>query len=147
MTLTPAAEHTGSVVRAVGRSRLEVPVERAERRHRVGHGRVGRDDVAALVARRADVELAPLPLVVFGTEGVDGPPHGVGHAVLLALFPRLREDVAARRARADREDGRSRAAEEGTVGPGVDGGLAHGLQMRIDRRASRLVQDVLRRES
>ena len=102
MTLTPAAEHTGSVVRAVGARALEVPVERAERRHRVGHGRVGRDDVAALVARRADVELAPLPLVVFGTEGVDGPPHGVGHAVFLSFFPRLREDVAARRARADR---------------------------------------------
>ena len=102
MTLRPAAEHTGSVVRAVGARASEVPVERAERRHRVGHGRVGRDDVAALVARRADVELAPLPLVVLRGEGVDRPPHGVGHTVLLALFPRLREDVAARRAGTDR---------------------------------------------
>ena len=61
---------TASHARAAAAPKLEVPVERAERRHRVGHGRVGRDDVAALVARRADVELAPLPLVVLGTEGV-----------------------------------------------------------------------------
>ena len=90
------------------RAELEVPVERAERRHRVGHGRVGRDDVAALVARRADVELAPLPLVVFGTEGVDGPTHGVGHTIFLSFLSGLRKYVAARRARADRQDCGSR---------------------------------------